>query len=140
RKDGYRFRTEPPAESLDPYYEGGGITEVIAVPMGAGGKLAVLLNRYVHIARPGPYTLHCELDLKVTDTVTKDEQPCRIRTSLALQVRRDELRRREVLDALRADVLGPDPGERLRAADELSELRSAAAVPVLARALEVSSD
>lgn len=122
--DSYRFRADHGVEQLDPYYEFGGLAEITEVPPGRRGSKEILLNRYLHFLKPGPYTITSEIDLEITDAATNKGRLYRIRSQLPLNLIDNESRRREILASLTTDLTSQDSARQLRAIDALAELRS----------------
>src|ERR1039457_53607 len=138
RADGFRFRSEPPARELDPYYEFGGLAAITEVRPGQSGELEILLNRYLQFLRPGPYLVHCELDLDVLHGGTHERSHEQFRSDVSFTLHDDPKRRHAELAALEADLQHPGP-RQMRAATALSELRSPEVLPILERGLRSPS-
>jgi hypothetical protein len=138
REDSFRFRSEPPARELDPYYEFGGIAPIIEVAPSQTGQSEILLNRYLQFLHPGDYVIRCELDLELFYEDNHDRSRPQFRTDLRLTLRDDPDAKHKTLAELEAALM--QTGEhQLRAADALSELRSAEVLPILARGLHATS-
>ena len=136
RADGFRFRTEPAAKYLNPYYEFGGLAGITTVAPHQEGRQTVLLNRYVRFETAGRYTVHAELDVEVTEAETRARQVYNVRNDLPLTLREDDERRADILAGLAADLTGKDGAKQMQAADALAELRSPKALPVLGHGLD----
>jgi hypothetical protein len=138
RDDGYRFHSRPPARELNPYYEMGGLAPVVELSPGQSGQDEILLNRYLQFLTPGAYVVLCELDLEVLYEDSHTRNRPEFRTELTLNLRDDPGTRQKKLKELEASIM--QTGEsQLPSADALAELRSAEALPILARGLHATS-
>ena len=134
RDDGFRF-VAPSAgvKELNPYYEFGGLAEIITLEPGMKGSKEILLNRYIQFIEPGEFQIGCEFDAEVTDELlTQQIAREEIRDTIHLNVYEDRGRLDNVIAAIERDVREGDRPARLRAMETLSELRVEAAVHILA--------
>lgn len=137
RDDGFRF-VAPSAgvKELNPYYEFGGLAEIITLEPGMKGSKEILLNRYIQFIEPGEFQIGCEFDAEVTDELlTQQIAREEIRDTIHLNVYEDRGRLDNVIAAIERDVREGDRPARLRAMETLSELRVEAAVHILAHGL-----
>jgi hypothetical protein len=68
RQDGFRFITAAPGViSLNPYYEMGGLEQVIRLGPGETGHHDIVLDRYLQFTAPGEFVIDAEFDVLVRD-------------------------------------------------------------------------
>src|SRR5882762_9619415 len=90
REDGFRFfGPSGGIEQLNPYFELGGLAEVIMLEPGMKGSRAVLLNRYIRFIQPGKYQIRCEFDVDVGDQLLNREGRVEVRGTVYLNVYQD---------------------------------------------------
>jgi hypothetical protein len=137
REDGFRFRSEPPAHELDPYYEFGGLAPIVNLQPLQSKVAEILLDQYLQFLQPGAYVVHCELDLEVLHPDTQTRSRNQFRSDLQFRLRDDARLRHKELAALETDLL--HTGQRtMRSAVALSELRNPQVLPILERNLRSS--
>ena len=139
--DGFQFfGPSEGVEQLDPYFELGGLAEVIMLEPRMKGSIAVLLNRYIRFIQPGKYQIRCQVDLEVGDELLNPEARVEVRDTVCLNLYQDPEQLNKIIAEFDRDITEGDLSTQSTQIGILSELRLENAIPILSHGLRSESD